>query len=164
MLKDKICITCGKTFTPHGPAGKYCHECPTPSKTKHYMAEAYNKYRKKLGCEVGVGSGNSSKNKGKTHPHYKNGWTSYFKLRKVVKDSIRFCEACGKDLLNASRYEWVCHHKDHNRENSAISNLQLLCKRCHQIEHKCWKAFEGATTISKESTPKPVEAPDNLKG
>ena len=31
------------------------------------------------------------------------------------------------------------HHKDHNRKNNVESNFELLCKRCHQVEHECWK-------------------------
>ena len=29
----------------------------------------------------------------------------------------------------------IVHHKDRNRKNNKIKNLQVLCKNCHLIEH-----------------------------
>lgn len=29
----------------------------------------------------------------------------------------------------------VVHHKDHNRKNNTISNLEILCPNCHACEH-----------------------------
>lgn len=84
--------------------------------------------------------------------------------RVEVKVAVRYCEHCNIDLKDATHYMWVVHPKDHNKYNYSRDNLVLLCKRCHQIEHQCWKAFEGATTISKESTPKQAEAPDTPSG
>ena len=153
MLKEKHCVTCNSVFIPKGPAGKYCEACPTPSKTKEYARQATANHRRKLGYEVGVGSGRSSKNKGETHSQYKNGWTAYFALRHTLRElRNNKCERCEKDLENATKWQWVTHHRDHDRTNASMDNLELLCKRCHQIEHECWKAFEGATTISTEST------------
>lgn len=152
MFKPKTCVTCKTSFIPKGPAGKYCSSCTVPSSTKDYHRQAQIKYHQKQGKEVGVGRGNSSKNKGESHPHYKNGWTTYFNHRKFLKETINACQRCEKDLSTATRWEWACHHKDHDKTNSDISNLELLCKRCHQLEHECWKAFEGATTIPQGST------------
>ena len=47
------------------------------------------------------------------------------------------CERCGKDLEDATRWKWCVHHKDHDHSNHELSNLELLCKRCHQLEHSC---------------------------
>ena len=43
--------------------------------------------------------------------------------------------------------QWTTHHRDHNHQNNPKDgqNWELLCKRCHQVEHKCWLAF-GTTT------------------
>lgn len=150
MFKIKLCVNCGCEFTPKGPAGKYCESCPPKTSTSEYKRAATARHRKKLGHEVGVGSGNSSKNRGRTHSQYKNGWTSYKELGRKLKESLQKCQRCEKDLTLATKWQWVCHHKDHDRTNSDVSNLEILCKSCHQIEHECWKAFEGATTIRKE--------------
>lgn len=61
------------------------------------------------------------------------------------------------------------HHKDHNRKNNREENFELLCKRCHQVEHECWKNLpngyrEGATTIPKGSTAKRLEVHGRPRG
>ncbi len=162
MPYQKTCVTCGVSFESSGPAGRYCPACPVPHKLKANLYTA--EYRRRQGKEVGVGSGRSSKNRGASHPAYKNGWTLYMKVRSDLKNERGCCERCGKDLSSATRWEWVCHHKDHDRSNAAVDNLEILCKRCHQVEHQCWKAFEGATTIPRGSTPKRAEAPDTPRG
>ena len=68
------------------------------------------------------------------------------------------CERCGNKIDVSVRGTWAGHHKDHNRLNNTKDNLEVLCKRCHQIEHECWTALQGVTTISKESTLETVEA------
>lgn len=108
----------------------------------------------------GVGSG-KGQGYGETHTSYKDG-NGVFQIRlsKQVKEERRYCERCGKDLLSVSRYHWVVHHKDHDRSNNEMENFELLCKRCHQLEHNCYDNFsKGATTISKESSCKRSEAP-----
>jgi hypothetical protein len=103
--------------------------------------------------EVGVGRGNSTANKAR------HGWTSYLRIGARLRiERGNKCERCEKDLTDAGPYEWVRHHRDHDRQNASEENIEILCKRCHQIEHECWLAFEGATTISKESSPKRGEA------
>lgn len=100
--------------------------------------------------------------RGEQHPLFKHGRYTYETIRREIKAEVRLCEGCGKDLSDATHYLWVIHHKDHDKSNYRRDNLQLLCKRCHQIEHKCWNAFQGATTIPKGSTLKRVEAPRTL--
>jgi hypothetical protein len=39
----------------------------------------------------------------------------------------------------------LIHHKDHNRLNNQVDNLEPLCKRCHQ-EHHCVRDLEGKYT------------------
>ena len=119
------CIRCDKEFEGRYPKSKICKGCS------------------KRGMPRGEG-----------HWNYKDGSYTYETIRSEIKQDIRFCERCDTDLTNATRYFWVVHHKDHDHYNNDRDNLELLCRRCHQIEHECWKAFEGATTISKESSAK----------
>lgn len=98
----------------------------------------------------GVGRGGSNK-RYKDDECYRTGKGHFQKLRPILKQERRYCEKCGKDLLEATHYQWVIHHKDHDNTNQDPTNLMLLCKRCHQLTHECWKAFEGATTIPKGS-------------
>jgi 5-methylcytosine-specific restriction endonuclease McrA len=39
------------------------------------------------------------------------------------------CNRCG------SKKYLLVHHKDRDRENNDDSNLEVLCKACHQKEH-----------------------------
>lgn len=160
----KTCTTCGNSFQASGPAARYCGDCRVPSKTRAWRNQYMRERRKAAGSEVGVGKGNHSRNRGPSHPQYKNGWTAYIKLRSELKAATQRCNRCEKDLSNATRWEWVCHHKDHDRSNADRDNLEILCKRCHQVEHQCWKAFEGATTIPSGSRAKRPEAPDTPSG
>lgn len=44
----------------------------------------------------------------------------------------KICERCGFKNHEAAI---VVHHKDRNRENNTIENLEVLCANCHAIEH-----------------------------
>ncbi len=47
------------------------------------------------------------------------------------------CERCGY-----AKYEVLqVHHKDRNRDNNALSNLELICPNCHFEEHYLGKSW-----------------------
>ncbi len=48
------------------------------------------------------------------------------------------CERCGWCLEPAVL---VIHHKDRDKRNNAVSNLELLCWNCHMLEH--FRAKDG---------------------
>jgi 5-methylcytosine-specific restriction endonuclease McrA len=79
--------------------------------------------------------------RGSKHWNYKSGSYTYETIRKEIKERYKKCSRCGVDLLEAGHYMWVIHHRDHNHFNNNENNLELLCKRCHQKEHKCWEAL-----------------------
>jgi hypothetical protein len=153
-FKDKLCKMCGDVFTPSSPAALYCIECSVKAtatiKDKQRVKAKLN-YREKqlkLGRVVAHGKG-SANICGKDNPMYRNGIGRFHKVLKYeVKDELRYCQDCGKDLLEVSQYHWCCHHIDHDRNNNVRENLTLLCKSCHQKEHLCWNAFQG-----KENNP-----------
>lgn len=154
-MYTKSCKICGCAFEATGPAALYCEvhkvEQLAIQKQKTRLATAawrlaHNKIQK-----PGVGKGGNVA-RGKDHPSFKHGYHMADRFRPIVKRR-RYCERCDRDLQDANRWQWVVHHKDHNHCNNVIDNLELLCKRCHQIEHECHKAFnKGATTIPKGST------------
>ena len=43
----------------------------------------------------------------------------------------KICERCPFDNLNIL----VVHHKDRNRRNNSIENIEILCPNCHALEH-----------------------------
>ena len=148
MFKDKPCKLCSTVFTPTAPADIYCSSCKEIRKEENLLKnrkESYNRWANKqisLGREsvVGVGRGGSNK-KGKEHKQYKNGIGFFHRVLKKEVKKRRYCENCHKDLKDATVHEWCAHHIDHDRSNNIIANIKLLCKRCHQLEHKCWESF-----------------------
>ena len=78
----------------------------------------------------------SGRLRGSGNPTWKGGIQTY---RRFKKDA---CERCG-----STRFLLV-HHKDENRYNNVASNLETLCKRCHQIHH--------GTALNLPKTPRPV--------
>jgi hypothetical protein len=145
---ERLCLLCGKPFTYKRKDQVYCKrpEC-VRERQRSYSANA----RKKRNPEsFGVGKGGSNL-RGVEHPQYSNGKGILNHMRQLVKHEDRYCQHCGKDLKDAPPSMWCVHHKNRDRTHNTRDNLVLLCKRCHQLEHKCWRAFEGATTISQES-------------
>lgn len=70
---------------------------------------------------------NSHFRSGKNHPNWKDESTRY-----RTKVEINSCERCG---YNAYLEILQVHHKDRNRQNNNVENLEVLCPNCHCIEH-----------------------------
>lgn len=135
MIKTFTCKKCGVPFQKEMKSSYvwYCEDCRKKRNVEINMAV---KKRKIPTTEIGVGSGNSSKNKSHyNHPSFKTGIQAY---RNIYKDAYivprkdgkkMVCALCGSD-------KYLCiYHLDHNRENNSIENLQCLCKKCHQKHH-----------------------------
>lgn len=131
-MYTKLC-ECGDTFESTGPAGKYCRSCKEIAKEKQRQKnrEAAEVRRRAKGCKIGRGAP-----KGDKHPNYKHGYYVAQTQSREYREKVRYCERCGVDTFTLSRWHWVMHHKDHNHSNHSDDNLELLCKRCHAIEHK----------------------------
>jgi 5-methylcytosine-specific restriction endonuclease McrA len=141
VLTNKICKECSVVYVPKGPAQKYCSVCQ-PLKVKESSRRRNANQRLRDGRQVGVGSGNAQ-GRGNSHHTYKNGIKG-FQKRKLDSMSAHKCERCGKDLtesISTNKYMCCIHHRDHDRNNNELSNHELLCKRCHQLEHKCQDNF-----------------------
>lgn len=146
------CELCSATYTPTGPAARFCPSCSLQRKRERDR-QGTARYRKKYGLikNPGVGKGGANQ-RGPEDTQFKTGIAYFMKSRRRIKEERRYCERCGKDLIDATRYEWVIHHRDHDRTNNVDENFELLCKRCHQLEHECQLAFSArATTIPEGS-------------
>jgi hypothetical protein len=62
--------------------------------------------------------------------HYGTGLSSY--RLKALNYYGSFCSRCGYSNIFALEV----HHKDRNRENNEINNLEVLCCNCHKLEHR----------------------------
>jgi hypothetical protein len=159
----KQCAVCGIDFIGKGPAAKLCEvhaeQARQDRRERERVAVALRRAESGKIKKPGVGKGGNPYI-GDEHPAYKHGLYTFETLRLRIKAAVRYCERCGVDLQHARQHYWVVHHKDHNHWNHVRDNLELLCKRCHQIEHECYKNFvKGATTREKSRTPKRVEVP-----
>lgn len=67
---------------------------------------------------------------GKNNGRFKAGSTAYRNI--AFNEYGKKCNRCGisdEDVL-------VVHHKDRDRENNKVDNLEVLCANCHMKEHK----------------------------
>lgn len=135
-FKEKVCKHCGNSYIPTGSSSYFCtKKCQQQYYNEQGISRQYRfTFNKKKGCQVGVGSGGTTKT-WKDNPAFTNGSGSFRYHGRKLKESGVPCNRCGKDLTNATRGMWCSHHIDHNRSNNVPENLELLCKRCHQIHH-----------------------------
>lgn len=63
-------------------------------------------------------------------PHYTSIGTDYRNI--ALRGKEQKCERCNYNKLIEIL---EVHHKDRNRDNNNISNLQILCPTCHMEEH-----------------------------
>lgn len=147
MFSPKYCEDCGDEFVPTGPAAKYC-PLHSAERRRNSAVSRTRKYREKRGCAVGVGKGGSN-SVGKEDSQYQTGIARFMKSRATIRRERRYCNRCGRDLLDAGRYHWAIHHIDHDRTNNCESNWELLCKRCHQIEHGCLEKLKDCNDYRK---------------
>ena len=132
--KPKQCIACATVYTPKGNAAKFCEDCATFRTA--VMARYHSKTRHaRVGRNVGVGSGGANRHTSETATV-----STYRKvfLTRLYINQKGLCFDCKGSFPESAL---LVHHIDHNRDNNKIDNLQLVCKRCHQIEHECWLAF-----------------------
>lgn len=116
--ENKSCEKCGDDYKPNSNRQKYCLDCQN-SIHKDRCKKYYKRTYKKIGySHLKLRNANA----------YKTGIGIYQKLKRMSIDELK-CERCG------STNHLLVHHKDRNRDNNKISNLELLCKSCHQQEH-----------------------------
>lgn len=64
-------------------------------------------------------------------------WSSYTRVRGIKKHLIKLrgniCECCKNIQWLNQLIRLEVHHKDSNRTNNQLENLQLLCPNCHSF-------------------------------
>lgn len=77
----------------------------------------------------------------KGHPFYIGGEKGWFKetngihsyRKRAFEQKGSMCKICG------SNQKINVHHKDKDRQNNKIDNLEVLCTNCHAKIHENWK-------------------------
>ena len=151
-MPDRKCKICNKGFytKPYHVKkgwGKYCSvKCRTKAQFKGRWVECSScgkkvwrtpkdfkrSVRNKFFCSVGCHCIWENKNVrfGTNAPNWISGETSYRDLMR--RHNVPFkCARCGI----SDKRVLVVHHKDANRRNNSIDNLERICCNCHAILH-----------------------------
>lgn len=116
--KSKKCENCGQEFQPSSNRQVVCKPCrkdldKTKGRERHkrrYKRKGYNQ-------------------KGKNNNNWKGGIRFSYYCDIAFSSYPNECNRCkSKDNL-------LVHHIDENRRNNEPSNLEILCKVCHQAHH-----------------------------
>jgi len=123
-----LCMKCDGPI----PSDKYKNAKYCSTKCRN----AYNSYKSRVKSgsikKPGVGSGGNQW--GKDNHQYKTGIGIYSK--RAFEYYGHQCNRCPKTTT------LVVHHKDEDRSNNSIENLEVLCKGCHQ-NHHCIRDEQG---------------------
>lgn len=144
-----ICEHCGKETTRNSNRQKYCPDCKViverqKALDRYYAREKDEIYKAERAiyyAEYRAGERRGYNQSGVNNNNWRGGASSVY-YDKFMK---RTCERCGAST------NLLVHHRDRNRHNNSLDNLETLCKRCHQIEHRCWENFTKGIVRSAEN-------------
>lgn len=112
-MQRKVCERCGELFDAHGPARR-CKHC-----------------RKKQNLERQKWTHRPTPERAEENsPSWKGGKAPQTFRRIAFRHYGKICQRCGTTAV-------LVHHKDEDRDNNDVENLEPLCKRCHQLHHDC---------------------------
>ena len=87
---------------------------------------------------------------------YTNGKTAY--RDRAFKEFVHSCSVCGYDEY---KNVLVVHHKDYDRNNNNMDNLQILCPTCHAVIHYTSKTGRWSTRDSNSAEHSPCKREDH---
>jgi len=132
------CVQCGTQFnhiSSRSNSAKYC----SPSCYHKAMSKKGKTQYNCVHCGVGFLGALSHKRKycsrACVNKASKEIWKPEFStVRKNMfkRNMLTACERCG---YNEHTLILGVHHKDRNRKNNDLSNLEVLCPNCHSLEH-----------------------------
>lgn len=145
------CLHCGRE-TMRDPRQRFCsrscaathqhgNRCPPkPCEVCGTMFKPPNAVTPHRYCSVACAAqAKRTLNAGERNPNWKHGrratYSSAFQKRlgpMLIQERGR-CELCGED---GTRAKLEVHHKDGNKRNDALENLQVLCVHCHRDIHR----------------------------
>jgi len=135
--RRRVCIKCKGEIPVHKYSNaKYCSD-------KCRNAFVAYKHAVKIGKIKLPGVGSGGAQEGKANHQFKTGIGTYSK--KAFEYYGKVCNRC------SSVDKLLVHHKDENRANNSMNNLEVLCKSCHQ-NHHCVRDMLGKFT-QRDSPP-----------
>lgn len=139
---NRVCEQCRADFSVYPSqikkgGGKFCSlSCGTTYRNKTNNPSKRPEVREKISKNHADVSGKNNPMYGVRPKTYKNGYTNSGKnyYRFIAFNSFpSICNRCG---LEAPEKQLEIHHKDRNRKNNELINLEVLCAKCHKEEHK----------------------------
>jgi len=117
-LPNCVCANCAKEFY--------------RSKTKREISKSGLHFCSRLCKDHGQRIENG--NKAMWPDHFDTGTGRYSYRSRAMRNFAHICMACG---YNKQPEILEVHHKDHDRTNNTVENLEVLCPNCHS-EHHFW--------------------------
>lgn len=135
--QNRLCAVCNESFYVPGwnKTRKYC--------SRTCLMKGYQGVSRSPGTQFAKGQ--RPWNKGivytqllwDKHPNFKGGSTRYAQM--IQRIGIKpECERCGLEGEFGRKIQ--VHHRDHDRSNNTLDNLEVICSKCHAHEHKNWEA------------------------
>ena len=132
------CVTCGNIFSFPKAREKTAKYCSDPCRYKAMVGRGSVQYKCQH-CDKTFLSSPSTNRKYCSKACVNKANKSVFKpkfstVRKamIARGMLTKCERCGFDAIPEIL---GVHHKDRNRKNNDLSNLEVLCPNCHSTEH-----------------------------
>jgi len=115
------CCVCGIVCERTSNRQKYCHTCKINKQRSDCVA-----YRNRTFVPKGYNQAGSNN----------NAWNGGIGIYRDLFPIDRPCEIC------KATEKLLRHHKDGDSTNNVASNIQILCKKCHQNIH-CVRDLKG---------------------
>jgi len=154
---QKMCQQCGEEFWVYKSKvrkgeGKFCSiSCATTYRNIHNNPTKDKKVREKISKNHADVNGEKNPMYGvrltgnKNHQYIdgRSKYSAYYRF--VAFENLEHkCNECGKI---GKPEDFDVHHKDMNRDNNSLSNLEILCPKCHlTVRHKYKRDSEGKFT------------------
>ena len=176
---DNFCSICGSKLCKENKSG-LCRKCINKSKearkkNSEGLKKAYLEGRRKDPKEIYKSLSNEKKermNWGKNKLTIKedkvfkeNSFCKKETIKKYFLNKKEYkCEKCGIEHWNNEYIPLEIHHKDGNRKNNTIDNLELLCPNCHsQTEtFRGRNTNKGVKIVSDEELLESLKSSDSI--
>lgn len=116
---QKTCSRCSEEYQPTSNRQKYCGSCQRELNKERCTARYRRTYERKGYNQAGANNN-----------AYKSGIGNYSKV--AFSHYGRKCTEVGC----GSKKHLCVHHKDEDRKNNELSNLEVLCRSCHAKRHE----------------------------
>lgn len=90
------------------------------------------------------------------HPMWKGGVDPAFYRKRAFEAYGRACARCGTE--EEEDHNIHVHHRDRNRKNGDVANLEVLCRTCHMKEHHGKRVVWHCQRCGKQRLLRPFRA------